>query len=70
MGDRVGRLSEREAVGLGMTASETMLQYLKKVGPELSSEIRRDKRYRSDGAGSSVFRTWRKLTKCSKNTSL
>ena len=51
------RLSEREAVGLGMTARETMLQYLKKVGPELSGEIRRDKRYMSDGAGGTAFRT-------------
>ena len=40
-------------MGLGMTARETLLQYLKKVGPESSSESRRDKRYRSDG----VFRT-------------
>ena len=40
-----------------MTAHETLLQYLKKVGPELSNEIRRDKRYRSDGSGGTVFRT-------------
>ncbi|CAE7299989.1 unnamed protein product, partial [Symbiodinium necroappetens] len=55
------RLSEREAVGLGMTARESLLQYLKKVGPKLSNEIRRDKRYRSDGSGGTVFRscaTW------------
>ncbi|CAE7624627.1 unnamed protein product [Symbiodinium necroappetens] len=47
------RLSEREAVG--MTARETLLQYLKTVGPELSNEIRRDKRYRSDGLGAPLF---------------
>ena len=46
------RLGEREQVGLGMTARENLIQYLRKIGDHLSREARKDKRYReSRGPG-------------------
>ena len=55
------KLGEREAVGLGMTARENLIQYLRKIGDQLSREVRKDKRYREGAAGAREFRgvaTW------------
>ena len=54
-------LADRESVGLGFNAKEALIQYLRKIGPTLSKEVRRDKRFRPDGAGGTAFRavaTW------------
>ena len=50
------KLGEREAVGLGMTARENLIQYLRKIGDQLSREVRQDKRYREGVAGAREFR--------------
>ncbi|CAE7222588.1 pol [Symbiodinium necroappetens] len=55
------KLGEREAVGLGMTARENLIQYLRKIGDQLSREVRKDKRYREGATGAREFRgvaTW------------
>eukprot|EP00439_Symbiodinium_sp_Y106_P054591 s2522_g7.t1 len=55
------KLGEREAVGLGMTARENLIQYLRKIGDQLSREVRKDKLYREGAAGAREFRgvaTW------------
>ena len=55
------RLGEREQVGLGMTARENLIQYLRKIGDHLSREVRKDKRYRESSEGAREFRgvaTW------------
>ena len=55
------KLGEREQVGLGMTARENLIQYLRKIGDHLSREVRKDKRYRESSEGAREFRgvaTW------------
>ena len=47
-------LNERAEVGLGCTAREYLLQYYRKIGPVLAKEVRKDKRFRPDGAGKEV----------------
>ena len=54
-------LADRDSVGLGLNAKEALIQYLRKIGPALSRDVRRDKRFRPDGSGRNVFRavaTW------------
>ena len=63
------KLGEREAVGLGMTARENLIQYLRKIGDQLSREVRKDKRYREGATGAREFRgvaTWEEAHKVVK----
>ena len=52
---RVPQIGEREQVGLGMTARENLIQYLRKIGDHLSREVRKDKRYRESSEGAREF---------------
>ncbi|CAK8988949.1 unnamed protein product [Durusdinium trenchii] len=54
-------LADRDSVGLGLNAKEALIQYFRKIGPALSRDVRRDRRFRPDGSGGNVFRavaTW------------
>ena len=51
------KLGETEAVGLDMTARENLIQYLRKIGDQLSPEVRKDKRYREGATGVRVPRS-------------
>ena len=51
-------LADRESVGLGLNPKEALIQYLRKIGPVLSRDVRHDRRFRPDGTGTgkTVFR--------------
>ena len=54
-------LADRDSIGLGLSSKEALIQYLRKIGPTMSKDVRRDKRFRPDGSGGTVFRsvaTW------------
>ena len=54
-------LADRDGIGLGLNKTEGLIQYLRKIGPNLSKDVRRDKRFRPDGKGGNGFRgveTW------------
>ena len=54
-------LADRDGIGLGLNKTEGLIQYLRKIGPNLSKDVRRDKRFRRDGKGGNVFwgvETW------------
>ena len=54
-------LADRDGIGLGLNKTEGLIQYLRKIGPNLSKDVRRDKRFRPDGKGGNAFRgveTW------------
>ena len=54
-------LADRDGIGLGLNKTEGLIQKKQKIGPNLSKDVRRDKRFRLDGKGGNAFRgveTW------------